>query len=167
MHSFRQEPHRLSSCAFPRRDEIGFFMGDRIGRVSYRGLNIAPGLCVEKLREVRPRSRLRSVFVEATPQGLACRESRVCQASFWGPLQCDRLRPLISKPPFQRQDQKSHRRMTMPWACANEKIHGLVSLAKLRHVGQLTLGDSAVPPRTKVQGDLSPIARPYSIDRFA
>lgn len=31
--------------------------------------------------------------------------------------------------PFQRQAQNSHRRMTMSLACANEMIHGLVSLS--------------------------------------
>jgi len=39
----RQEAHALSSRAFFGCDENGLFMSDRIGRVSYGGLNIAPG----------------------------------------------------------------------------------------------------------------------------
>jgi hypothetical protein len=49
----RQEPHTLSSRAFLGCDKKGFFMGDRIGRVSYGGLNIAPGysrVSIEKFR---------------------------------------------------------------------------------------------------------------------
>lgn len=54
----RQEPHTLSSRAFLGRDEKGFFMGDRIGRVSYGGLNVAAGY-VGKHRGVPTRWRRR------------------------------------------------------------------------------------------------------------
>jgi hypothetical protein len=49
----RQEPHTLSSRAFLGRDEKGFFMGDRIGRVSYGGLNVAPGYSRVSIEEFR------------------------------------------------------------------------------------------------------------------
>jgi hypothetical protein len=45
---------------------------------------------------------------------------------------------------FLRQDQHSHRRTAVSLACANEKIHGLVSLAKFRHVGSIDLSTVVV-----------------------
>ncbi len=56
----RGEPHTLSSRAFLGRNEKGFFMGDRIGRVSYGGLNVAPGYSRVSIEEFR----LGSVFAK-------------------------------------------------------------------------------------------------------
>jgi len=56
----------------------------------------------------------------------------------------------------------------MSLVCANEKIHGLVSLANINRAGLIDLSMTLPTlPWTKVQGDLSPIARQYSFDKFA